>query len=72
MPRGVRVPLRDEDTRLHTVTIQTLDDAGNVVAEETSSVVAIQDADQMLRMWDLMERGHSFEEASSLALAASR
>lgn len=55
---------------MQNVTIQTVDDDGNIISEETSGVVRITDASQLQVMLNLMQAGLTFEEAAARVEAA--
>ena len=50
---------------MQSVTIQTVDNDGNIIGEETSSVVRITDTSQIQEMLNLMQAGLTFEEAAA-------
>lgn len=55
---------------MQSVTIQTLDDDGNIISEETSGVVRITDTSQFQEMLNLMQTGLSYEGAAARIEAA--
>ncbi|GLR77570.1 hypothetical protein HUE56_29710 (plasmid) [Azospirillum oryzae] len=55
---------------MQSVTIRTVDNNGDIIGEETSSVVRITDPSQIQEMLNLIQAGLTFEEAAARIEAA--